>query len=129
MSRSAFLFPGRGAQAVGMGQELAEAFASAREVFQVASNVDPGVLMPVIVLVFTVVSPALRALAVPPLPVPWPGPPPPPLRERLNGKPLLVVAVPPPPPVVASAPPLCASFFTLSRQPTSQVPMPRSKQR
>jgi len=37
MSGTAFIFPGQGAQAVGMGRELAEAFATAREVF---SEVD-----------------------------------------------------------------------------------------
>ena len=30
----AFTFPGQGSQAVGMGAELAQAFAAAREVFQ-----------------------------------------------------------------------------------------------
>ena len=30
----AFLFPGQGSQAVGMGAALAEAFASARQVFE-----------------------------------------------------------------------------------------------
>ena len=33
MSKSAFIFPGQGAQFVGMGKDLAEAFPSARAVF------------------------------------------------------------------------------------------------
>jgi hypothetical protein len=39
-------------------------------VSHVASNVEPGVLMPLIVFVLSVVTPALRALVVPPAPVP-----------------------------------------------------------
>ena len=48
MSR-AFLFPGQGSQAVGMGAELAEAFAVAREVFQ---EVDDGLSQPLSRLMF-----------------------------------------------------------------------------
>ena len=38
--------------------------------FHVASNVEPGVLMPLIVFVFTVVTPAFRRLVAPPAFVP-----------------------------------------------------------
>jgi [acyl-carrier-protein] S-malonyltransferase len=36
MARLAFLFPGQGAQAVGMGRDFAEAFPSAARVFDEA---------------------------------------------------------------------------------------------
>ena len=39
MSRSAFLFPGQGAQAVGMGQALAQRFSAARRMYDEASAV------------------------------------------------------------------------------------------
>src|SRR5262249_42616755 len=44
-------------------------------VFHVASNVEPGVVIPLSVLVFTVVRPALRALVTPPVLVPTNVPP------------------------------------------------------
>lgn len=39
VSKTAFVFPGQGSQAVGMGGELASAFATAREVFQEVDDV------------------------------------------------------------------------------------------
>lgn len=39
MPRTAFLFPGQGAQAIGMGQQLCEKFPSARQLFDRASSI------------------------------------------------------------------------------------------
>lgn len=39
MSRKAFIFPGQGAQVVGMGKDFSESFSAAREVFEEASDV------------------------------------------------------------------------------------------
>ena len=36
---STCIFPGQGSQVVGMGEELAKAYAAAREVFRIADNV------------------------------------------------------------------------------------------
>mgnify|MGYP001501593446 CR=1 FL=1 len=47
MSKRAILFPGQGAQAVGMGKDLAEAFPACRELFQRASAVLGYDLAPV----------------------------------------------------------------------------------
>ena len=38
----AFTFPGQGSQSVGMGADLAEAFAAAREVFQGLVKIKPN---------------------------------------------------------------------------------------
>ena len=40
----AFIFPGQGSQAVGMGKALAEAFASAREVFEEIDEAPSAIL-------------------------------------------------------------------------------------
>ena len=39
MSKKAFIFPGQGAQVVGMGKDFYDAFLAAREVFEEASDV------------------------------------------------------------------------------------------
>ncbi len=39
MSKKAFIFPGQGAQSVGMGKDFYEAFAPAREIFEEASDI------------------------------------------------------------------------------------------
>ncbi|MFO0883027.1 MAG: hypothetical protein U0894_02380 [Pirellulales bacterium] len=39
MSGAAFLFPGQGAQSVGMGQKLAESLPAARSLYDVAAGI------------------------------------------------------------------------------------------
>ena len=40
----AFVFPGQGAQAIGMGHELAKAYPAAKAVFDEVDEVDPRAL-------------------------------------------------------------------------------------
>jgi [acyl-carrier-protein] S-malonyltransferase len=63
----AFIFPGQGSQTVGMGADLAQAFAAAREVFQ---EVDDALGQKL----FELMSEVNTARLPPPARSPWPTP-------------------------------------------------------